>query len=61
MSCGIALAVFNEIEERQLRQAALEVGGYLVETRHKLAKTHDLIGDVRCDVLLITLQNFCKV
>ena len=47
VSCAIALAVFDVIERDNLREKALEVGGYLVDKLTQLRKKHKLIGDIR--------------
>ncbi|KAJ8939593.1 hypothetical protein NQ318_010600 [Aromia moschata] len=47
VSCAIANAVFDTIEEENLREHALVVGEYLLDSCHMLAKKHKCIGDTR--------------
>lgn len=47
VSCAIANAVFDTIEKENLREKALVVGEYLLDSCQILAKKHKIIGDVR--------------
>jgi len=47
VSCAIGLAVLDVIESEQLQRNAREVGAHLLERLRDLARTHELIGDVR--------------
>lgn len=47
VSCAVANAVMDVIENEQLQENALHVGNYLLDTGKKLAGDHDIIGDVR--------------
>lgn len=47
MSCAIANAVFDTIEKENLREHALVVGEYLLDSCQILGKKHSCIGDVR--------------
>lgn len=47
MSCAVALAVLDVIEDEGLRENAKVVGGHLLRELRLLADKHDLIGDVR--------------
>lgn len=47
MSCAIANAVFDTIENENLRDNAVVVGEYLLDSCQLLAKKHTFIGDVR--------------
>uniref|UniRef100_V5GZS9 Alanine--glyoxylate aminotransferase-like protein n=2 Tax=Anoplophora glabripennis TaxID=217634 RepID=V5GZS9_ANOGL len=47
VSCAVANAVFDVIERENLREHALVVGEYLLDSCHILAKKHKCIGDVR--------------
>lgn len=47
MSCAIANAVFDTIENDNLMEQALIVGEYLLDSCQMLAKKHKQIGDVR--------------
>ncbi|KAJ8921891.1 hypothetical protein NQ315_008524 [Exocentrus adspersus] len=47
VSCAVANAVINVIEQENLREHALVVGEYLLDSCHILAKKHKCIGDVR--------------
>ena len=46
VSCAVGLAVLDVLEEENLQQHALAVGGYLLE-RLEALKRHPLVGDVR--------------
>ncbi|CAD5121170.1 DgyrCDS9706 [Dimorphilus gyrociliatus] len=47
VSCRIALAVLQTIEEENLRENAIEVGHYFVNEVKKLKLKHSIIGDIR--------------
>ena len=47
MSCAVALAVLNAIEDDKLRENATIVGNHLIKRFQVLAEKHQLIGDVR--------------
>ncbi|KAL8587799.1 hypothetical protein ACOMHN_021017 [Nucella lapillus] len=47
VSCAIALAVLDVIEEENLMKHALDVGGYLKDQVLKLKEKHELIGQIR--------------
>ncbi|KAG5876697.1 hypothetical protein JTB14_025822 [Gonioctena quinquepunctata] len=47
VSCAIANAVFDTIENENLRENAVVVGEYLLDNCQLLAKKHKCIGDVR--------------
>lgn len=47
MSCAVANAVFDTIEKENLRDNAVVVGEYLLDSCQLLAKKHRFIGDVR--------------
>jgi 4-aminobutyrate aminotransferase-like enzyme len=47
VSCAIGKAVLEVIEQEELQQRALEVGGALRSGLEELADHYDLIGDVR--------------
>lgn len=46
-SCAAALAVMDELEERQLQRNAHEIGNYLLEQLNSLKSRSSIIGDVR--------------
>lgn len=56
MSCAIANAVFDTIENENLRENAVVVGEYLLDSCHLLAKKHECIGDVRGAGLFIGID-----
>lgn len=56
VGCAAALAVLDVIEEEQLQQNALDVGGHLVNGLWQLADTHECIGDVRGAGLFVALE-----
>lgn len=56
MSCAIANAVFDTIERENLREKALVVGEYLIDSCQLLAKKHQLIGDVRGVGLFVGIE-----
>jgi 4-aminobutyrate aminotransferase-like enzyme len=47
VSCAAAMAVLQVVEEEGLQQNALEVGAYAKAGLERLAKKHDVIGNVR--------------
>ena len=56
MSCAAGLAVLDVIENEGLVANSAVVGQYLTESLVELAKTQDLIGDVRGNGLLVGLE-----
>lgn len=56
MSCAIANAVFDTIERENLREKALVVGEYLLDSCQLLAKKHNVIGDVRGVGLFVGIE-----
>ena len=47
VSCAIGLAVLEEVQERELQAHAMKVGATLLERLNDLAKTYELIGNIR--------------
>ena len=47
MSCEVAHAVLDVIEEEGLQDNALQVGNFMLKHLKELQKVHPLIGDVR--------------
>jgi 4-aminobutyrate aminotransferase-like enzyme len=47
VSCAVAMAVLQVLEEEELLQNAVSVGGYVGNGLRELQKKYDLIGDVR--------------
>lgn len=56
MSCAIANAVINVIDEERLQENAWFVGQYLLENSMLLKKEFDLVGDVRGTGLFIGIE-----
>lgn len=56
MSCAIANAVMDVIEEEKLQENALEVGNYLLEKCEALKKESTFVGDVRGTGLFIGIE-----
>ncbi|KAF5273510.1 hypothetical protein FQA39_LY07527 [Lamprigera yunnana] len=56
VSCAIANAVFDVIEEENLRERALEVGNYLKQACDTLKSKHEVIGDVRGVGLFVGIE-----
>lgn len=56
VSCAAGMAVLDEIENRDLIAQGNDVGDYFRAELWRLAKTHDLIGDVRGKGMLIGLE-----
>lgn len=50
------MAVLDVIENENLQENALEVGGYLQEGVRAIAKTRELIGDVRGNGLFVAIE-----
>lgn len=46
-SCAAALAVLDELEERQLMREADKIGSFILDELHQLKKGSRIIGDVR--------------
>lgn len=47
VSCEVAHAVLDVLEEEKLQERALEVGNFVIRHLKELQKVHPLIGDVR--------------
>ena len=47
MSCEVAHAVLDVIEQEGLQENALQVGNLMLKHLKELKKVHPLIGDVR--------------
>jgi ethanolamine-phosphate phospho-lyase len=56
VSCGIALAVLDVINNEKLRENAVTVGRYLVEKLQDLQTRHQLIGDIRGRGLFVGVE-----
>jgi len=56
VSCAAGLAVLDVLEEEQLQQRALDVGGYLNAGLRDLALRHAAIGDIRGDGLFKAVE-----
>mgnify|MGYP001796276509 FL=1 len=56
VSCAIANAVLNVIEEESLQQNAADVGNYYISLFRELQKSHQCIGDVRGSGLFIGIE-----
>ncbi|CAH0553046.1 unnamed protein product [Brassicogethes aeneus] len=56
VSCAIANAVFDTIEKENLREHALVVGEYLLDSCQMLKKKHVCIGDVRGVGLFVGIE-----
>lgn len=56
VSCAIGLAVLNVIEEENLQQNALEVGGFLKSELFGLQKKFPIIGEVRGEGLFLGFE-----
>jgi len=56
VSCAIANAVFDTIEKENLREHALVVGEYLMDSCQMLEKKHSIIGDVRGAGLFVGVE-----
>lgn len=56
MSCAIANAVMNVIDEEKLQENALAVGKYLLEQCRSLRYEYDIVGDVRGTGLFIGIE-----
>ncbi|KAL1139525.1 hypothetical protein AAG570_006508 [Ranatra chinensis] len=55
-SCAAALAVMEAVEKDNLRENAVKVGRYLLNSLKRLADKHTLIGDVRGVGLFIGIE-----
>lgn len=51
VSCAIALAVMDVIEEEKLQENALVTGKYWVSQLNEIKKQFPIIGDVRLDIM----------
>ena len=47
VSCAVALAVIQVIEDEDLRGNAIRVGDYICQQSKQLQKKHKIIGDIR--------------
>lgn len=56
VSCAIGRAVLEVIEEENLQQNALEVGGFLIAELKALQKQFSIIGDVRGEGLFLGFE-----
>lgn len=56
VSCAIAGAVLDEIEDRHLQAHALDTGARFAESLRLLADRHDVIGDVRGEGLYLGVE-----
>lgn len=56
VSCAIANAVFDTIEKENLRENAVVVGEYLLDSCNMLARKHPHIGDVRGVGLFVGIE-----
>ncbi|KAF2903922.1 hypothetical protein ILUMI_02249 [Ignelater luminosus] len=56
VSCAVANAVFDTIEKENLRENALIVGEYLMDSCKMLKKKHSIIGDVRGAGLFVGIE-----
>jgi len=56
VSCSIAMAVLDVMEEENLQQNAKTIGGYLIQEFVKLQKKHPCIGDIRGSGLFLGLE-----
>lgn len=56
VSCAIASAVMDVIEDEQLMSRALEVGMYLKGSLFKLKEKHQIIGDVRGEGMFVGID-----
>jgi 4-aminobutyrate aminotransferase-like enzyme len=56
VSAAAALAVLDVIEDEQLQQNALDVGGHMVNGLASLAETHEMIGDIRGSGLFVAVE-----
>ncbi|WP_280536238.1 aminotransferase class III-fold pyridoxal phosphate-dependent enzyme [Halopenitus sp. POP-27] len=56
VSCAAALAVFDEIEKRDLLSHVVDVGAYLQDGLAELAAEHERIGDVRQQGLMVGVE-----
>lgn len=56
MSCAIANAVLDVIEEERLMERANRVGNHLLNRCQQLKHTHSLVGDVRGRGLFVGVE-----
>jgi ethanolamine-phosphate phospho-lyase len=56
VSCAVALAVMDVIEEDKLRENSMTVGKYLVDRLTDLQHKHRLIGDIRGRGLFVGVE-----
>lgn len=56
ISCAAARAVLHVIETRQLKENARAVGGYFLDGLKSLQQSHEVIGDVRGEGLMLAIE-----
>lgn len=56
MSCAVASAVMDVIEEEKLQENAVKVGKFILEKCNDLKKEFQIIGDVRGTGLFIGIE-----
>ena len=56
VSCAAALAVLDEIEDRNLLAHVVDVGGYLNDGLQELAAEYELVGEVRQRGLMVGVE-----
>ena len=56
VSCAVGLAVLDIIEKENLRQHAIQVGGYLLQRFRDLQSRFEIIGDVRGEGMFIGVE-----
>ncbi len=56
VSCAIGKAVLDVIQQENLQQRCLEIGGYLMDGFKKLQEKHSIIGDVRGKGLMTGIE-----
>ncbi|MGB3343277.1 MAG: aminotransferase class III-fold pyridoxal phosphate-dependent enzyme [Aequorivita sp.] len=56
VSCAIGRAVLEVIEEENLQQNALEIGGFLIESLNDLQRKFPIIGNVRGEGLFLGFE-----
>jgi len=56
VSCAIASAVLEEVQQKDLQKNALDIGNFLKSELQKLAKKHPIIGDVRGQGLFLGFE-----
>lgn len=56
LACAVGISVLDVIEKEGLQQNCQEVGTYFLKSLNQLRKVHNVIGDVRGQVRLISFQ-----